>query len=41
MRKKKPKNMRINAENNEFRRKKMPLFEVFFVPLHVIRKNKI
>ena len=20
---------------------KMPLFEVFFVPLHVIRKNKI
>ena len=40
MRKKKPKNMRIIAENNEFRRKNA-LFEVFFVPLHVIRKNKI
>lgn len=40
MRKKKPKNMRIIAEIMNFG-EKMPLFEVFFVPLHVIRKNKI
>jgi hypothetical protein len=29
MRKKKPKNMRINAENNEFRRKKCPYLKFF------------
>ena len=31
--------MRIIAENNEFRRK-IRFFGVFFVPLHLIRKNK-